>query len=149
LIIFEQTFRDLLVQANVVGSRVFLVRAPQKPDPNQLAPYLVFFMIGPLPLMTHSGPPALLQRDYQVSIFSLGQTEALAIADTVRGYLDGFIGDFENVRFGGIFYTQQTMTYEPDTRLYHVIQEFRVQFLFLDSSEVRTVVTDRSKRKTA
>lgn len=146
MIIFEQTFRDLLIQANVVGTRVFLARAPQKPTPALQPPYIVFFMIAPLPLMAHDGPPNLVQRDYQVSIFDLSQSEALAIADTLRGYLDGYQGDFESVHFGSIFYVQQTMTYEMDTRLFHIILEFRVAYRFLGSTAVSTAVSNRSRR---
>jgi len=147
MIIFESTLRDLLIQANVgVDKRVFLARAPQKPAAEQQVPYIVFFMVGPLPVMTQLGPLNQIERDYQVSIFHTAQTTALAIADTLRMYLDGMRGTFENVRLGHIFYTTQTLTYEEDTRLFHVIQEYRIMFSFLESA-VATSSPNRSNQK--
>src|SRR5262245_29698829 len=133
MIIFEQTLRDLLIQTNLVGTRVFLMRAPQVPTPAPQVPYVVFFMVGPLPMMTMTSPSNHIQRDYQISIFDNSQSRALAIADSFRTFLDGFSGDYENTHIGHAFYMTQTWAWEPDTMLFQVIQEYRIAFNYLNT----------------
>ena len=91
--LFEQTLRDLLIQANVVSSRVFLARAPQKPAAQMTYPYIVFFHLAPNPHYMQSGPLETLDREYQIGVFDQSQSTALAIADTLREYLEAFRGD--------------------------------------------------------
>lgn len=127
--IFEQTFRQLLIAANLVESRVFLWRAPQAPNTRMVIPYAVFFHVSPWTRdYPHDGPLTLQQRDYQLDIFDESQSRCVAIADSFREYLDGYKGVYQNVRFGAIFFTNQTSAYEDDTRLFHVAQEYRVQY---------------------
>jgi len=126
--IFEDVFRQLLVQINVVGTRVFLMRAPQTPASQMQVPYLVFLPIGQEPLHSHQGPLDLQIRNYQISIFDTSQSRALGIADTIREALDGFRGDYQGVQFGAIFYRTQTSGYEEDTRLHQVMMDFRILF---------------------
>ena len=149
MIIFEQTLRDLLIQANLVDNRVFLMRAPQKPADQQKTPYIVFFHVAPVDpigLKTMTGPLDQQDRLYQVSIFDNSQSRALAIADSLRMYLDTFHGDYENVRIGHSFYMTQTWAWEPDTLLYQVIQEYRIMFRYLnyDPPVTPTRSTNRS-----
>lgn len=134
MIIFEQTLRDLLIQANLVDARVFLMRAPQVPAPQQKNPYIIFFHVAPIdPLNTHAmGPLDLQNRLYQVSIFDTSQTRALAIGDSLRMYLDGFNGDYANVHIGHCLYMTQTWGYEDDTQLFQVIQEYSIMFRYLN-----------------
>lgn len=129
--IFENTFRNLLIAANLVSTRVFLLRAPQAPAPKATTPYIVFFPTGPTPLHAHSGPARIRFGSYQVSIFDPSQQKALAIADSMREYLDGWKGIFETYDFGAIFFRTQTQTWETDTQLTHVIQEFEIEFKLL------------------
>jgi len=140
MIIFEQTFRDLLIQTNLVDTRVFLMRAPQRIGSQNLqtpftVPYIVFFLVGPVdPLgvsTTMHGPTTLIEGLYQVSVFDTSQSRALAIGDSLRMYLHTLSGDFENVHIGRIFYMTQTWAWEPDTLLYQVIQEYRVMYKYL------------------
>jgi hypothetical protein len=152
MIIFEQTLRDLLTQTNLVGSRVFLMRAPQVPASQQKTPYMVFFMVGPvnpIGLKTQTGPLDQIDRDYQVSIFDRSQSTALAIGDSLRMYLDTYSGDFENVHIGHSFYMTQTWAWEADTLLYHVIQEYRIMFNYLSEAPppvTPTAVEHRNRR---
>jgi|SRR5882672_3592442 len=151
MVIFEQTLRDLLIQTNLVERRVFLMRAPQVPAEAQKVPYFVFFPVAPYPKVTQRGPLNQVQRDYQVSIFDNSQSRALAIGDSLRGYLDTFHGDYENVHIGSCFYMVQTWNWEPEPQLFHVIQEYRIMFNYLDLTAaqpaVRTAVTpERTKR---
>ena len=140
--IVENTLRRLLIQANVgFEKRVFLMFAPQVPAPQQKWPYCVFFHVAPNPLHDHGGPLDLLIREYQVSIFDPSQSKALAIADSLRNYLDGYRGTFEDTDFGGIFYMTQTGSREPDTELFHIVQEYRIQFKYLPITAVTTAVT--------
>jgi hypothetical protein len=137
MIIFEQTLRDLLIQTNLVADRAFLMRAPQKPADKQQTPYIVFFMVGPVntvQLTTMTRPLALIERDYQISIFDSSQSRALAIGDSLRLYLHTLHGDFENVHIGHTFYMTQTWAWESDTQLFQVIQEYRFMFNYLDPS---------------
>lgn len=135
MIIFEQTFRDLLIQTNLVDNRVFLMRAAQRPAAQITVPYIVFFLVGPVdPLgvsTTMNGPTDLIEGLYQVSIFDTSQSRALAIGDSLRIDLHTLSGDFENVQFGRIFYMTQTWAWESDTLLYQVIQEYRVMYKYL------------------
>jgi hypothetical protein len=126
--IFEQTLRKLLSQSNLVGNRVFLLRAPQSPNTSLTLPYIVFFHVAPVPHHTHRGPLKQLQRVYQVSIFDESQSRALAIADSLRAWLDTYHGLYDGVNFGSTFYLTQTSTYEADTRLFQVIQEYQIIF---------------------
>lgn len=132
MVIFEQVFRDLLIQTNLVANRAFFLRAPQVPAEQQKTPYMVFFHVGPEPLHAHSGPLGLLQRTYQVSIFDVGQTRAIAIADSLRGALDGYRGEYEGVLFGLIAYRNQTSEHEQLTKLFHVVQEYRILYRLTD-----------------
>jgi hypothetical protein len=134
MIIFEQTLRQLLTDTNLVGTRVFLVRAPQVPASQAVNPYIVFFPVGPIDPQaseTQRGPIDQITRLYQISIFDNSQTRALAIADSLRQYLDGYSGNYENVHIGHIFHVTQTVTWETDTRLYQVIAEYRIMFRWL------------------
>jgi hypothetical protein len=128
MVIFEQIFRDLLISTNVAADRVFLHRAPQVPAEKQANPFIVFFPVGPESWHSHSGPLAFQDRVYQVSIFDPGQTLALSIGDTIRAALDGLRTTYEGVIFHGVFFQTQAIGWEPDTKLHHVSQDFRIQF---------------------
>lgn len=140
MIIFEQTFRALLIGTNLVERRVFLMRAPQVPAEQQKLPYFVFFPVGPLPLTTHNGPVNQIQRDYQVSIFDKSQSRALAIGDSLRAAINTLHGDFLNVHIGSCFYMTQTWNWEQETKLFHVIQEYRVMFNYLGQTATQPAV---------
>jgi len=126
--IFEQILRDLLIQTNLVGRAVFLMRAPQVPAPELQAPYFVFFPVGPTPHFTHSGPLNQVTRLYQVSIFDTQQTRALAIADSLRQSLDHLQAWFEGVHIGACFFMTQTIGEEPETEMFHVFHEYEITF---------------------
>jgi hypothetical protein len=148
MIIFEQTLRDLLIQMNLVGSRVFLARAPQKPAPPMQTPYIVFFLVAPintLQLTTHNGPLDQVEGDYQISVFDGSQSRALAIADSIRYYLHTLHGDFENVHIGHSFYMTQTWAWEADTLLFQVIQEYRIMYRYLNLDPPPVTPNRRSK----
>lgn len=147
--IFEDVLRLLLIQADVAGSRVFLMRAPQVPADQMKTPYVVFQAVGPSPLHSMTGPVDVIDRQYQVSIFDKSQSVATGLADALRQKLDGFHGDYQGIRFGGIFYRTQTAMVEYEPSLFHIIVEFRILFQFLDSFEAlnRNIATQRSKTK--
>jgi hypothetical protein len=146
--IFEQTLRDLLIHVNLVGPRVFLMRAPQAPAAKQMVPYVVFFPVAPIdPRATQTGPLSQVQRLYQVSIFDESQTRALAIADSFRQALDTLTGSFQEWHIGHCLYASQTWNWENDTQLFHVIQEYSIMFNFLGLA-VTTAVTTAPKRNT-
>lgn len=148
MIIVEQVIRDLLIQTNLCERRVFVHRAPQVPAEMQRVPFMIFFHVAPLPLVAHSGPLSLINRDYQVSIYDPSQTKALAIADSLRAMLDGFRADYEGVRFGGIFYRTQTHGYENETKLTEVVQEYRMFYRLIDPQPViPTRSTNRKENK--
>jgi len=151
MIIFEQTFRDLLIRANLgVDNRVFLMQAPQVPATQAKNPYMIFFMVAPVDpigLKTMNGPLNYENRLYQVSIYDTSQTRAIAIGDSLRMYLDTLHGDFENVHIGHTFYLTQTWSREPDTELFQVIQEYRVMFRYLNYDPPATPT--RNTRRTA
>lgn len=140
MVIFEQSLRDLLVSFNLVGPRVYLVRAPQVPTIAQMIPYVVFFPIGPLPHVTQTGPLSLIQRDYQLSIFDTSQSRALAIADSFRKRLDTFRGTVNNYEIASCFYSLQTWNWEQENEYVQVIQEYRVMFRNLAHPEPYTAV---------
>lgn len=130
--IFEQTFRNLVIGSNLVDKRAFFWRAPQVPAEMAKTPYLVFFEIAPTTsAYPQNGPLTLQDRDYQISIYDPSQTRVVAIADSLRNYLDGYHATFENVRFGGVFFHTQVSTYEADTQLFTVMQDYRIQFHLL------------------
>lgn len=131
--IFEDVLRALLISSNLVGNRVYLMRAPQNPSSPLIVPYIVFTPTGPEPMHFHSGPSGLLNRNYQTSIFDESQSRALAVADSLRAFLDGYTGDYGGVRFGSILFRLQTVQYETDTRIFQVIPEYRIRFRLLDS----------------
>lgn len=118
---------------------MFLWRAPQAPAERMRTPYLVFFHIGPNTWPTHTGPLGVLDREYQISLFDPQQTRVLGIADALRLYLDGKQGLYQTVRFSMIQYRTQTSAYELDTRLFHVIQEYRMQLRLPEGFTTATV----------
>src|SRR5262245_2622438 len=132
MVIFEQTLRKLLIDSNLVANRVFLMRAPQVPTERLQIPYIVFFHVAPLPHVTHRGPLKQIERDYQISIFDNSQSRALAIGDSMRQWLNTYHGLYENVVFGSTFYMTQTWTYEQDTKLFQVIQDYRIVFQYYE-----------------
>jgi len=136
MVIVEQVIRDLLIRTNLCGSRVFLHRTPQVPAEQQKNPFMIFFHLSPLPLGAHPGPLTLMNRDYQISIYDPSQSKVLAIADSVRASLDGFREEFEGVRFGAIFYRNQTHGYETETKLHEVVQEYRMFYRLIDPQPV-------------
>ena len=127
--IFEQALRAFLINVNVTGSRVFLMQAPQNPAPQAALPFLVFFPIAAFPYHSHLGPLQVVEREYQISIFDKSQSTALAIADTIRGALDGFQGDvLAPWRIDAALYQTQTWLREEQTQIFHVVQDYRIQF---------------------
>lgn len=155
-LVFEDVFRDLIVAANLTDTRVFIMQSPQVPAEQARTPYMVITPTGPTPDHTHGGPVGLLQRNYQVAIFDPRQSIALAIADSLRHYLDGFTGEFGGVEFGGIFFSLQSVSFEADTLLFEALVQFRVWFRETSSmhrqrrktavrTAVTTAVTNRSK----
>ena len=125
------------------------MRAPQVPAVKQTNPYIIFFHVAPIDpigLATMNGPLDQQDRLYQVSIFDNSQSRALAIGDSLRMYLNTLHGDFENVHIGHSFYVTQTWSYEDDTQLYQVIQEYRIMFRYLnyDPPATPTRSTNRS-----
>ena len=122
--IFEQTFRDLLIAANLVDTRVFFWRAPQVPAEQAKVPYVIFFQVGPdNSAYTMGGPLTMVDRDYQVAIYDPSQSRCTAIADSLRAHLDGYHETYKNVRFGATFYHSQTSTFEADTKLFVIMQD--------------------------
>jgi hypothetical protein len=130
--IFEDVFRQMLVDCDVVGTRVFLMRAPQVPAEQQRTPYLVYFHVGPSPLHSITKPLAVLDREYQVSVFDSSQSRAIGIADSLRAKLDGVRGDYLGIRFGAILYRSQTSAFESGPEIFQVVVNFQILFQFLD-----------------
>ena len=152
MVIFEQTLRQLLIESNLVAGRVFLMRSPQAPAPLADPPYIVFFPVAPIDQQgteTHGGPLNVITRLYQMSIFDNSQSRALAIADSLRMYLDGWRGDYLNCHIGHIFPVTQSIGDETDTRLFQVIAEYRIMFRFIsyDPPAVPTRTTNRNKQE--
>jgi hypothetical protein len=145
--IFEQTLRDVLIAANLTADRVFLIRAPQVPAQKMVYPYMLFFHLAPTPHYYMSGPIQTLDREYQISLFHTSQSTALAMADTLREYLDAFRGDYENVRFFFFQMRNQTHQYESDTKLFQIVQEWRIMFAMMDATTRKPAVPTRSKTR--
>jgi hypothetical protein len=103
------------------------MRAPQQP-PALAVPYCVFFLIAAYPKPRITGPLAMLERDYQVSIFDRSQSNALGVADMLRAQLDTRTGLVGNIQINSCFYTTQTWGYEDTTGLFQIVQEYRFQF---------------------
>ena len=143
--IIEDVIRQLLISTDVAASRVFLLRAPQKPAPQMVTPYLIFFNVGPAPMHSQSGPLDLLDREYQVSIFDPSQSLAFGIADELRRQLDGLSGDYMGVRFGAIFYRTQTAAFDQTPEIAQVITSFRVLFTVLDNSFSAVTLNPRNQ----
>lgn len=146
MVIFEQVLRDLIIAANLFERRVFLLRAPQVPAEQQKTPYAVFLPTGPSPMHVHDGPLSLQDRTYQVSIFDESQTKALALAESLKAYLDGYRGMYEGVDFGGIFFYASTWEYEPASTIYHMSVEFRILYRLVNP-QPQTAVTNRSNNR--
>jgi len=132
MIIFENIFRQMLIDTNLTEKRVFLARAPQKPAPQLKTPYMVFFHVGPEPMHVMEGLLTPLIRVYQVSIFDPSQSLTIAIADTLRDMLVYWRGVYQNALIGGIFYENETSAYELDVELHQKIIEFRIIYRWLN-----------------
>jgi hypothetical protein len=130
--IFEDVLRALVISTNLTGSRVFLMRAPQRPAEQLITPYMVFTNVGPSPLHTMRGPLDVIEREYQFAIYDSSQSLVLGLADALRGRLDGWRGDYMGIRFGAIFYAAQTSAFEFDTKLFAAIISFRILFRYLE-----------------
>lgn len=138
---FEDTFRQMLIATNTTGNLVYLVRAPQAKDSAQpKSPYMIFFPVAPYPRHVQTGPLTLYERDYQVSLFDSRQSRVLSMGDYLRSRIDGFRGDYHDVRFGAIFFRTQTIRWEAETELYHVVQEYRILYRFLQSNRSTNAV---------
>ena len=129
--IFEDVLRDLVVYQNLVGTRVFVQHAPQVPASQMATPYMVLLNVGPSPLHAMGGPLDVIMREYQFSIFDTSQFTALALADSLRGALDGWHGDYEGIHFAAILYKAQTSAWEQSDELHHVVTSFDVIFRYL------------------
>jgi len=144
--IFEDVLRALLVQLNLVDKRVYLIRAPQKPTVAPMVPYMVFQHVAPIPLHSIQAPLALLQREYQVTIFDNSQSRGLAIADALRTRIDGMRGDYMGVHFGYILYRYQTSGWESDTELYSIVTAYDILFQFLGTDPVINPLTQHQRQ---
>jgi hypothetical protein len=91
-------------------------------------PYAIFFNAAASPMHTMRAALNVIDRTYQVSIFHDSQSMALALANALRTRLDGYHGYFSGVCYGGIFYRAQSFAYEADTKLFHIITEWRILY---------------------
>lgn len=143
--IFEDVLRDMLIEPNLVGNRVYLLRAPEQAVP----PYIVFGLVGPEPLHSQSGALDIIVRMYQVSFFDTSQSRAILLGDSLRHYWDGWRGMHRDVEIGAFLYRLQTQQYEDDTRLWQVIQHYRITYREPAefSAAVQSVVNSERKRR--
>lgn len=125
----EQGIKELLNASPAplaTGSRNYHLKAPER----AVAPYIVFFQVAPDPLMTQSGAPSVLQREYQFSIFSGSQSQCTSVADALRSLINAARQTtWGTVQIKGVFFLRQFETYEDDTKLFHFALDFGIHFI--------------------
>lgn len=103
----------------IVGTRIFADVA----DGSTAAPYLVWQVISTAGETTHDGNRGIEFPLIQFSCWASGKAAAIALASAVTGALDGnTLAGASNISFQ---FSNQSGTYEPDTKLFGEILEFR------------------------
>jgi hypothetical protein len=118
----EETIRSLLTSASLAsGTRIYPLVAPEGTP----APYIVLFRAGMEARHDLDGPVPLRRNTFQVSVFGSTYSEARADSEAIRTLLDGYSsGVIQACRM-----TDERMNYEPDTRLFHMMSDFDLDYL--------------------
>ena len=127
VVTFEEAIHAYLTSSpyplSAISDRWYIYRAPDR----VAEPYGVIGCISPDPIHSHSGPSPLIVRDYQISLFSPSQIQAISLADSVRAVFDGFTGTMSGL-IVVMLYRTEFYLYEEDTKLHHKALRFQVQY---------------------
>jgi len=127
--VIEQALRIyILAQSAItayIGDRLYFVRAPQ----NAEKPYIVFFKVTGPRLHSHDGASGLANPRFQFSVFSDKYSVAKKICAALQAALDGYSGTMggeSGVSVGAVFYINETDIYEPDSKVFHIANDYEV-----------------------
>lgn len=103
---------------NLVGTRIYLVEAPQNPT----TPYLTYHSVSPVRGYTFDGPDGSVRSRFQFDAYdstvaNAGKLSVIAIANAVRAALAGFRGTVSGVSFKSIQVDGDRDLTEPGTRM--------------------------------
>jgi len=129
---FEEALRNELNGSGIPMAGGFLstysVQAPQ-------LPYTNFNDVTQRPVYGMSGAANLIQRTYQLSIFSASQSQGIYLADQMRKFWQGFRGVMTDPTPSGrsytvasVMYQGQHYAYEADTRLHMFAVDLKFQY---------------------
>lgn len=105
--------------AAIVGNRIF----PDIADGTAVAPYVVYTVVSTGGETTHDGDRNLDFPLVQFSIYAITKAAAIAAASALNAILDGnTLSGASNISFQ---FSNQSGTYESDTKLFGEILEYR------------------------
>lgn len=124
----DEAIRTYLLSANpvlaLVGSRVY----PSFLAQGSSFPAITVTEIDCVPAQTLAMASGLFSARFQFDCYAKRVLDAKILAKTVRQALDGLKGVFSGVSVNAVIFSNQFDTYEPDTELFRVSQDFNILF---------------------
>jgi len=122
--LIEQAILTRLSQIDLLGGRIYPVKAPQDVE----LPYLIFFKVATSRDHSHSGSSHLASAWVQFSSFAQTYEEGKQIVGEIKTLLDSFRGTITNISINGCFLQEEVDFLEEDTGLYHIACDYRIVY---------------------
>ena len=125
----ETSLHSYLANAQTLVSacagRIEPVRLPNDPS----LPTLTYQVISTTPDATLDGPSGFMEKRIQFSSWGECYGDAKALDEALRTVLDGFSGlQPDGTLIFNVMLDTAADLYEPDSKLYHVSTDYKVQF---------------------
>jgi hypothetical protein len=99
-------------------------------------PYMVIYRIAVTPRMLHHGPPGMIERHMQFSIFGPLQSVILTIADELRRLINGYVGMMGDYDVKSCQWSGERPGYNETSKLHQIAADYTFQYFEPESSPV-------------
>jgi len=106
----------------LVGSRIYPLKLPQAAT----YPAITYQRVSGDRIRSLDGPSGLADPRIQLDLWDKTYSGVKALADTVRGALDGFRGLMGTDNIGGVLLLSDSDFYEQGVEVFRVIQDYSI-----------------------
>jgi len=100
---------------------------PRPLPQGELLPAVTYSDVSDVGSTSNSGPDCLSRLRYQIDHWAATRGEARRVERATRAALNGFRGQWPGgLRIGGVFRRNSWTVYEPETGLWRVITDYRI-----------------------
>lgn len=105
-----------------VDDRIFPAPLPQGVG----LPAITYTDVSNLGSTSNDGPDCLERAHYQLDHWAATKEAAGRVERATRAVLSGYRGAWSGIRIGGVFRRNTWTLYEPETKLYRAITDYRI-----------------------